>query len=168
MVSDCSSTDIFKATTVSASTSPVTIAHGAGANTAVKLSKIYDTNATIMAFHDVSYFIGTNPATGNPELYRFDAGIATATPEAIAENVEYMQARYGLDTNGDRAVDTYNPVILAGANVVALQVGMVFVGTDNAVATAAQTYNLLGTPYTAPNMRLRQAANITVALRNQL
>ena len=167
MVSDCSSTDIFKATTVSASTSPVTIAHGAGANTAVKLSKIYDTNATIMAFHDVSYFIGTNPATGNPELYRFDAGIATATPEAIAENVENMQARYGLDNNGDGAVDIYGTTIPAGANVIALQVGMVFVGTDNAVATSAQTYNLLGTAYPAPNTRLRQAANITVVLRNQ-
>ena len=167
MVSDCSNTDIFKATTVSASTTPVTIAHGAGVNTAVFLSKVYDKNATIMAFHDVSYFIGTNPITLNKELYRFDAGIATATPEAIAENVENMQAKYGLDNNGDGAVDAYNPIIPAGANVIALQVGMAFVGTDNAVATSAQTYNLLGTAYPAPNTRLRQAANITVVLRNQ-
>ena len=167
MVSDCSSTDIFKATNVSASTTPVTIAHGAGVNTAVFLSKVYDKNATIMAFHDVSYFIGTNPITLNKELYRFDAGIATATPEAIAENVENMQAKYGLDNNGDGAVDIYGTTIPAGANVIALQVGMVFVGTDNAVATSAQIYNLLGTPYTAPNTRLRQAANITVVLRNQ-
>ena len=169
MVSDCSSTDIFRATTVSASSSPVTIAHASSSNTANFLSKVYDTNATIMAFHDVSYFIGTNPITGKPELYRFDAGVAAAVPEAIAENVENMQARYGLDSTGNNgAVDAYNTVITpASANVIALQVGMGFVGTDNYVGTAAQTYYLLGTAYTAADTRLRQAANITVVLRNQ-
>lgn len=172
MVSDCSSTDIFRATTVSASGGLVNIAHGAGANTAVFFGiapayKVYNTNATIMAFHDVSYFIGTNPSTGNTELYRFDAGIAAATPEAIAENVENMQARYGLDINSDGAVDAYGTTIPAGANVIALQVGMAFVGTDNAVATSAQTYNLLGIAYGPFDTRLRQAANITVVLRNQ-
>lgn len=174
MISDCSSTDIFRATTVSASGGLVNIAHGAGANTAVFFGiapayKVYNTNATIMAFHDVSYFIGTNPASGNKELYRVDTGIAAtaATPEAIAENVENMQAQYGLDNNSDGAVDAYNTAIPAGANVIALQVGMAFVGTDNAVATSAQTYNLLGTSYGPIDTRLRQAANITVVLRNQ-
>jgi type IV pilus assembly protein PilW len=167
MVSDCSSTDIFRATTVSASSSPVTIAHASSSNTANFLSKIYDTNATIMAFHDVSYFIGTNSTTGKPELYRYDADVSSATPEAIAENVENMQAQYGLDTTGDGAVDAYKTVIPAGANVVALQVGMGFTGTDNYVGTAAQTYYLLGAAYTAADTRLRQAANITVVLRNQ-
>ena len=172
MVSDCSSTDIFRATAVGSSGGFVTIAHGSSTNSAnffgvAPAYKLYGTNATVMAFHDVSYFIGTNPTTGNKELYRFDAGIAAATPEAIAENVENMQARYGLDTNSDGAVDTYNTVIPAGANVIALQVGMAFVGTDNAVATSAQTYNLLGTSYGPFDTRLRQAANITVVLRNQ-
>ena len=167
LVSDCSSTDMFRATTVSASASPVNIAHAMSQNTANFLSKVYGQDAVLMAFHDVSYFIGMNATTGKPELYRFDAGVAAAVPEAIAENVENMQAQYGLDTNGDGAVDAYGTVVPAGANVVALQVGMGFVGTDNYVGTTAQTYYLLGAAYTAADTHLRQAANITVVLRNQ-
>ena len=168
LVSDCSSTDMFRATTVSAGVGKVTIAHASSQNTTNFLSKVYGQDAVLMAFHDVSYFIGTNTTTGKPELYRFDAGVAAATPEAIAENVENMQARYGLDTDGDGAVDTYNTVITpASANVIALQVGMGFTGTDNYVGTAAQTYYLLGTAYPAADTRLRQAANTTVVLRNQ-
>ena len=173
MVSDCSSTDIFRTTTVSANGGLVTIAHASNANSAnffgiAPSYKVYNANATIMAFHDVSYFIGTNTA-GNPALYRFDADVAAAAPEEIAENVENMQAQYGLDIDGDAAVDAYttNTVIPAGANVVALQVGMAFVGTDNYVGTSNQTYYLLGAAYPAANTRLRQAANITVVLRNQ-
>jgi len=167
MVSDCSSSDIFRATSVSNGVGPINITHDASLNSKIPpfLSKVYGQDAVIMAFHDVSYFIGTNPVTTNPELYRFDAGVATG-PEAIAENVENMQARYGMDINGDGAVDIYNPVFLGG-NVVALQVGMVFVGTDYYVATAAQPYTLLGVAYPALDTRLRQAANITVALRNK-
>lgn len=168
MVSDCSRSDIFRATSVSKGAGPINIAHGANSNTTPFLSKVYGQNAVLMSFHDVSYFIGFN-ATGNPTLYRFDAG--APAPEEIAENVENMQAQYILnlnpDTNNDVEQEGNNTNIPAGAKVVALQVGMAFVGTDYYVATAAQTYKLIGNDYGPFDTRLRQAANITVALRSQ-
>ena len=176
MISDCSNTDIFRATTVS-NGGTVTIAHAMSTNTDNKLSKKYGPDAEVLAFHDVTFFIGTN-AAGNPALYRFDAAVTGAAAEEIAENVENMQLQYGLDTNTptprDGIVDSYATTIPAGAKVISIRLALVFTGagvgsadTGLNTATSAQTYSLLGTSYTAPNTRLRKIGTATVLLRNQ-
>ncbi len=174
MISDCSNTDIFRATTVSNGGGTVTIAHANNANTTVNLSKRYGPDAEVLAFHDVTFFIGTNPTTNNTALYRFDVGVTGAVAEEIAENVENMQLQYGLDTTGSGAVNSYATTVPAGARIVAIRLALVFKGSGvgNAdtglnTATAAQTYSLLGTSYTAPDTRLRKVGTATVLLRNQ-
>lgn len=172
MISDCSNTDIFRATNVSTG-GTVTIAHSTTANTSNNLSKKYGPDAEVLAFHDVTFFIGLNPAN-NPALYRFDVGVNGAAAEEIAENVENMQLQYGLDTNADNAVDSYATTVAAGARVISIRVALVFSGAgvgsaDKGLgtATSAQTYSLLGTSYTAPDTRLRKIGTATVLLRNR-
>lgn len=173
MISDCGSTDIFRATTVS-NGGTVTIAHSNSANTTNNLSRKYGPNAEVLAFHDVTFFIGTNPTTNNTALYRFDVGVTGAVAEEIAENVENMQLQYGLDTNNDGAIDSYASTVPAGAQVVAIRLALVFKGsgvgnadTGLGTATSTQTYSLLGTSYTAPDTRLRKIGTATVLIRNQ-
>ncbi len=177
MISDCSNTDVFRATNVS-NGGTVTIAHSSSANTTNNLSKKYGPDSEVLAFHDVTFFIGTNPTTNNTALYRFDAGVTGAVAEEIAENVENMQLQYGLDTTGgvtgSGVVDSYASTIPAGARVVAIRLALVFKGAGDGnadkglnTATAAQTYTLLGTPYTAPDTRLRKIGTATVLLRNR-
>ena len=172
IISDCSNTDVFRATNVS-NGGTVTIAHSNSANTTNNLSKKYGPDAEVLAFHDVTFFIGINPA-GNPALYRFDVGANGAVAEEIAENVENMQLQYGLDTNADDAVDSYATTIAAGARVISVRVALVFSGagvgsadTGLGTATSAQTYTLLGTSFTAPDTRLRKVGTATVLLRNR-
>lgn len=172
MISDCNNTDIFRATNVS-NGGTVTIAHSTARNTRNNLSKRFGPDAEVLAFHDVTFFIGTNPAN-NPALYRFDVGVDGAVAEEIAENVENMQLQYGLDTNDDHAVDSYATTIAAGAKVISIRVALVFSGagvgsadTGLGTATSAQTYSLLGTSYTAPDTRLRKVGTATVLLRNR-
>lgn len=173
MITDCSSTDVFRATTVS-NGGTVTIAHSNSNNSGNNLSKAYGPDAEVLAFHDVTFFIGIN-AAGNPALYRFDADIAGAAAEEIAENVENMQLQYGLDTNNNGTVDSYATTVAAGARVVSIRVALVFTGTGDVTgansglgtATSAQTYSLLGTSYIAPDTRLRKTGAATVLLRNQ-
>ena len=101
-------------------------------------------------------------------------GVTGAVAEEIAENVENMQLQYGLDTTGSGAVNSYATTVPAGARVVAIRLALVFKGSGvgNAdtglnTATAAQTYSLFGTPYTAPDTRLRKIGTATVLLRNK-
>ena len=173
IISDCGSTDVFRATNVS-NGGTVTIAHAMSANTDNRLAKNYGPDSEVLAFHDVTFFIGTNPTTNNTALYRFDVGVTGAVAEEIAENVENMQLQYGLDTTGSGAVNSYATTVPAGARVVAIRMALVFkgAGVGNAdtglnTATSAQTYILLNTSYPAPDTRLRKVGTATVLLRNQ-
>ena len=100
VLTNCSSADVFKVTNVPGSSGMVTLAYGTGSNTSNRVKGTYAKDAFVLRADQHSYFIGINPA-GNPALYQVGLD---AIPEELVENVQNMQIRYGLDTNGDGAV----------------------------------------------------------------
>ena len=119
VVSDCSSADIFGATTVSSSGGKVTIAHGAANNTTPFTSKAYDDNSEIMRLETSVYYISSSAGICPPDSlcrvrlgfyvaggpnFCVDAAAAGATQgfcvEQVAEGVEDMQVLYGVNTTG--------------------------------------------------------------------
>jgi type IV pilus assembly protein PilW len=127
----------------------------------------------------VGYFIGSNRA-GRPSLYRF-AGASAA--EEVVESVEDLDVLYGVDTNGDGAVDVYqsaSDVSVADQwpRVLSVRVSVIVVSADatDRPGSSAQTLYFRDTDgdsvvdaQAAPSdRRLRQAFTTTVALRNRL
>lgn len=136
-----------------------------------------------------------NNANGVPSLYvrRFEragdaAGLApVGNPEELAEGVETMLLRFGVDTDGDNVIDAYrtaaqviNGVVGDAAldeawrQVVSVRVGVLArsserAGVSGQVAGAARTYNVLGTTVTpTDDGRMRQVYETTIAVRNRL
>lgn len=136
-----------------------------------------------------------NNANGIPALYvrRFTRGgtasglAAVGAPEELAEGVERMLVRFGVDTDGDNVIDAYrtaaeiiNGVVgdaaldAAWRQVVSVRVGILAQSADRAAVTGdvngnARTYSVLGTTITpASDGRMRQVYETTIALRNRL
>ena len=128
VVSDCSSADIFAATSVSSSSGTVTIPHASSNNTSPKTSKAYADNAEIMRLETSVYYIssatslcpqdslcrkrlGFYASAATP--WCVDAAAAGATPgfcvEQVAEGVEDMQVLYGVNTTNspNNTADTF-------------------------------------------------------------
>lgn len=113
-------------------------------------------------------------------------GIGLADAEELAEGIENLQLRFGVDTNGDGQVDAYKTgkEVANGAtataldanwrNVLSVRVGLLIRSPENAgvpgtVAGAPRTYKVLGTTITPANDgTMRQVYETTVALRNRI
>ena len=139
-----------------------------------------------------------NNASGVPALYvrRFTRGGGTTAglapvgaPEELAEGVERMLLRFGVDTDGDNIIDAYRTAaeVINGAvgdaaldaawrQVVSVRVGILARSSDRAavsgdVGGSARTFNMLGTtltPSPPDDGRIRQVYETTIALRNRL
>jgi type IV pilus assembly protein PilW len=129
----------------------------------------FQKGAKIIAVTTTSYFIRTNPS-GHPALYK---RVGASDSVEIVEGVETMQILYGIDTGGDKHVDTY---VAANAvtnwnNVRSVQIGLL-VRTINEIRDMEPdnaTYNVLGTTFGPFNDRhLRRVFTTTIALRNRL
>jgi len=165
VVTNCVNADIFKATTVSTGTGTIiTLAHANSSNTGNRVGT-YGPDAFVMRMNQYSYFIGANPA-GNPALYR--VGLS-GNAEELVENVQDMQFNYGLDTNADGAVDSYNKTPGNWAQVVSVTVSLLIRSPDNNLSTSAQpyTFNNVATA-AAADRRLYQVYSATVGVRNRL
>ncbi|MDX2479354.1 MAG: PilW family protein [Desulfuromusa sp.] len=181
MISDCLDATVFQVTDyVSASD---TVQHASGGtptfgdadypgNATLDLGKQFQIGAEIVKMTTMSYLIRNNPA-GAPSLYRADYN--TGSTE-IVEGVEQMQIRYGIDTNGDRQVDSYVTATGASADwgqVVAVRVVLLFQSEINPRAPIdTATYDLNGdgvNEYDPVNeRRMRRVFKATFALRNRL
>lgn len=125
------------------------------------------------------YFIGNNRA-GRPSLYRF---VGASTAEEVVENIEDLDVLYGVDTNGDGAVDVYQTAADVTAadqwpNVLSVRISVIAASAEPVDRPGAETQTLyfrdtdgdtVVDAQTAPNdRRLRQVFTTTVALRNRL
>lgn len=165
VITDCTSADIFSITNEPGTSSPVTMAHSIGTNTNNRLSKIYGPGAQLMSYQDLSYFVAPN-GDGVPALFRSVNGGAAVE---LAAGVENMQILYGLDTDGDRMVESYADAsgVADWTRVVSVRVAMLFRSENRADADQA-TYDLNGVAVTPPDdQRMRKAFSMTVAVRNR-
>jgi type IV pilus assembly protein PilW len=159
-LSDCSTSDVFAATTVDSSTD--TITHAAA------LSKAYDTNAELMRYVARRYFVAAG--TNGPALFLAENGGAA---EELIEGVESMQVLYGVNTDADAEPDAYVDADGAEAagwgNVVAVRIGLLMRTIDENVNNEvdSRTYGLLGEPLGPfDDQRRRRVFTATVKVRN--
>lgn len=179
LLSDCRAADIFRVTALDEGAG--TLAHDTSGNTSAALSRSYASGARLSRFELWEYFVARN-GSGQAALYRRPAHRPGANPQAwvIAEGVEDLQVRYGLDTDGDGQVDALRTASAIGtaaewAQVVSVQVHLLVAGPDDGQAPAAQTlrYRDINGDDAAddrlmPDRRLYQVFTASFGLRNRL
>ncbi|MFO1435949.1 MAG: PilW family protein [Gammaproteobacteria bacterium] len=168
-VGACGNVDLFKAGT----TTTTSVAHTATFSTG------YDKYARVNKATFVRYYIGTDGTTGEPALYRqrWDRASNSTVTELLVPGIENMQITYGVDEDGDFAVDKFVPANTTDftdgtadnwTKVIAVRIGLLArSATANAPETDSQTYTLNGTSISAANdHRKRRAIEATVFIRN--
>lgn len=163
MVSNCTNADVFRATTVSGS-GTTTITH-TGSRTGV-----YGEDAVVMRLAQFVYFVGRNPTTGRPALYRTNAVAGAGAAEELVDNVENMQIVYGVDLDNDRMPDAYRSAgdVADWSDVFTVQLQFLLVSPESNARNEPQKYVFNGATVTAGDRRMRQVFTTTIALRNRL
>ncbi|MFC3608766.1 PilW family protein [Stutzerimonas tarimensis] len=174
-LSDCVSTDIFRATNVSQGGGKVAIAHAQGVNSSPHLSKAYGMDAELMMFERVSFFV--RETNGRRALFVHRqigerTGSAAAVPVELVDGVEDMQLEYGVDNTANNLADVYVTAssIADWSSVVSVRLNLLLHGSDATATsgpgmTQAITFNDAAA---ASDGRLRQAFSTVIALRNRL
>lgn len=138
----------------------------------------FEEDALLMRLTSRAYFIGTG-ASGRPALFRMTLqsnGLLGGAQELV-DGVEDMQVLYGLDADGDRAVDQYvtaSAIAAADwADVVSIQVNWLVQTSEERLADQPTPYVLYDgttaslTPVTPTDSRLRRVFSSTIAVRNR-
>lgn len=167
IISDCSSTDIFRASSVSSDSGSgrVTIAHANNQNSSNRLSKPYGTDARIFKLSTYDYYVKLNASNPpQPTLYVREDG----TESELVEGVEDMQISYGVDTTGDRAADSYvdADAVTDWGDVASVRVALGLRSINDYVALTETSYSFNGVNVT--NRHLRKAMSATIGVRNRL
>jgi len=129
----------------------------------------YGKDSTLALYQPVAYFIGNN-AAGNRSLYRVGLSAGGTTTDELIEGVWDMQIMYGLDTTGDRQVDSYLTAasVTNWSQVVSVQINLLSYSPTDNVAADKQVYtygfDATGTT-TATDRRLRKDFSGTVYVR---
>ena len=148
IISDCSSADVFAATTISGgvASGKETIAHAMNLNIDNKLSKAYQGDSEIFAPKLMSYYLRSG-ASGVPALWRFDSTDINSEPEELIEGIENMQVVYGVDTD---TTQDYVPNYYVDASkvtdwskVVNIRISLVAVSVENNLLDEPQPYTYL-------------------------
>lgn len=170
LISDCESTDLFKAS--SGSTNGLA-KHAAGDNTSDSLSKVYQTDARLYLMQVYAYYLkatGRTNQAGQPiyALYRQDN---SGNEVELFDGVETMQITYGIDTNNDGTADTYsqaNQISAADwANVVSIDIALLLSTVEN-VSDKPIAYNFQGVSITPTDRMLRRQWDTFITLRNRI
>ncbi len=135
------------------------------------LSQVYQNNARILQPVKIQYSVATG-AAGTPALFRTENGGAAME---LVEGVENMQIRYGVDTSGDLAVDSYVNAtgVTDWEEVMSVRVSLLLRSIEDNITPSAQTYTYDsdgdGTleTITAADSRLHHTFTTTVNLRNR-
>ncbi|MBK9246470.1 MAG: PilW family protein [Burkholderiales bacterium] len=182
VVSDCERAALFAVTGLQSK--PLRLAHAADRNGGIdtpthRISPSFKARdqAFVARFDSVAYFVGRpkGDRQAPPSLYR--AGLERT--EKVVENVEDLDFLYGLDDDGDGAVDRYLPADRIDAaqweRVLSVRVSLLAVSAEAAPPAGGQVVYLrdvdgdtLLDPQPARDARqLRQVFTTTVSLRNR-
>jgi type IV pilus assembly protein PilW len=195
LISDCNKSTVFAASAVTNGSTTATLAHEAGAtgkNRAYNTTKDIgvfkatgNSGTTVAPIDTVIYYVAASSANDvngisrGPSLWRISStepvtgvGDGPGTPQEVVEGVEALQAKYGVDTNGDLLVDDYVTAdsVTNWNNVIAISIAIVVRSPEevNPDKIPTQRFNLLGTNYDSPSdRRARAFFTTTVTLRNR-
>lgn len=115
------------------------------------------------------YYVAANPA-GEPALYRQKLVKGAPVTEELVEGVEDLRVNYGLDTNGDKAVDsTVETATVANWDQVQTVQVSLLMRSDNNAVDGPQTYTFNGATTTpaSTDRRIRKVFNATIAVRSR-
>lgn len=116
IISDCVNADVFNAVSLSGGNNEnkkATISHSSGGNNGNRLSKLYGSDAEVMAYESITYYVapsGRSTPAGRAidSLWvRIQNQAGAATVVELVEGVENLQLEYGVDTTGNRNVNSY-------------------------------------------------------------
>ena len=183
LVSDCERSAVFTVTAVQGK--PTRLVHAADRNGGLdtpthRISPPFKARegAFVARFDSVAYFVG-RPKDGKdapPSLYR--AGLERT--ERVVEGVEDLDLLYGIDGDGDGAVDGYLRADQVDAaqwdRVLSVRVSLVAVSAEAVAAGGAQSVymrdnngdTVIDGQQARGDRRLRQVFTTTVSLRNRL
>lgn len=167
MVTNCSNTDVFRVTNNPSSGGSATLTHAKETNTGNRIGT-YGPDAFVMRLARFVYFVGTNPGTNRPSLYRANTIAGAGVAEELVDNVENMEIEYGVDTNNDNAADEYRAAaaVTNWESVISVRLRLLVASADNNILPAAQSHTFNGT--TVSDRRMRQVFTTTIAIRNRL
>lgn len=166
LISDCSSADLFRATSVS-NGATVTIAHANSSNTTNRLSKAYQADAQISSFDSHSYFVAQDTA-GEPGLYQYS--LNSNSVSLLTEGIENLQFMLAEDNDGDQQPDGYVDAtgVVDWEAVIGVRVGLLL-RSANGIAIESRSFSFDGAEANTGNdMRLRKAFWSYAALRNRI
>lgn len=201
VATDCSHAAVFQMTNVNLNDNIDVVVHNTGAGSPGNCTKglglpvdcaspqgtsyTFAPGSRLLRLSSVAYYLRTNPQ-GEPALYRQrlsrSSGSAVLLAEEMAEGVENMQVRYGVDTtaSADGAVDAYVSadqvaVVAPGVTlaekwrrVLSVRVSLLLVSASgSSVTTKPQTYAFNGVTTTASDQRLRKVLDYTINVRNR-
>ena len=166
MISDCSATAVFSVTTFTDAGATATLAHGS-----TDLGIAFPAGARVVPVDTIIYYIRDSATlrngVRNPSLWR---KVGAAAEQELIEGIESMQITYGVDTDGDRLVNTYvtADAVTNWTRVISVSIGLLIRSIEpNALTKDTRTYNVLGTSFTAPGDKYQRTLYATtVALRN--
>lgn len=182
-ITDCINADLFTATTVSnGNGNKITIAHASNKNIENKISKIYGSDAEIMGFQSLVYFIrdsGRSTPAGNAihSLWvqaRYLGNGAAPIATELVEGVEDMQITYGEDTDGDRDIDAYRSAadVTDFSAVLSVRIELLMHSVDDNIVGSSGEFVQSNLSFNgaavASDQRLRQVYSTAVAIRNRL
>ena len=135
-------------------------------------SYVYKPGSSLMRVFSNAYFIGDSSLNnGTRSLYAMALEGTTGTPvkRELLTNVENMQILYGVDTDGDGAVNSYVTANNVGnwGQVVSVRISLLIRSTGTNVTTAAQPYTYMDALVTPTDRVLRQVFSETVVARNR-
>ncbi|MEJ1296965.1 MAG: PilW family protein [Candidatus Sedimenticola sp. (ex Thyasira tokunagai)] len=176
-VTDCYATDIFQVTSTNPDTSG-TVDHNTGTgspgNATKDLSKTYEGDAFIRAYHSVRYYIRSD-AGGGPALMRQSltntAGSVAAAAEELVEGIEDMQILYGEDTSGSSEPDSYRDADSVGSwdKVRSVRISLLSSSINEyGLEEDTRSYTLLDTTFddSSDERRRRRVFTTTILARN--
>lgn len=145
-------------------------------NASADWSQAWKDNTQVMGIQSRAYYIGKG-AGGGPALWRAsysdglsDNGTSLATFEELVEGIENIQILFGVDTNDDGIIESYDTAEnVSHAQVASLQLGMIVTSDNESLSTAkSRTLNVIGTMIKTPSDRkLRYVFSSTTKLRNK-
>jgi type IV pilus assembly protein PilW len=179
---DCQRSVVFQKT----GGTSTTIAHGTGVGTPGNCQAAFATSCSSGTSFGLSaggfvsrltveaFYIAPAPAGGGSSLWRRRLQGGSTVAEELVRHIEGLRVRFGLDTNGDQAADTYvRPAAVAMADwpkVVSTRLELLAVSDEPNLASTAQTGIRLdgdAADRTTTDRRLYRIYSSTINLRNR-
>ncbi|WP_131780979.1 PilW family protein [Legionella gresilensis] len=170
IITNCVIGNIFMA---GAGTDNTTITHPTGVNNSDNLSIAYLTNAQVMRLLYYAFYIKNTGRVNNlnQPIFSLVRLSANGNEDEIAEGVERLQITYGVDTDSDNTVNSYQTAAQVNTannwnNVISVHVNLLLATVDN-VADRPRPYTFNGVTTTPTDRKIRREWVMFITLRNR-